>query len=300
MQLKEILQKTTQFLKDKGSPSARLDTELLLAAALKWERIKLYLNYEYPLTDEEMNIARDYVRRRANGEPVAYILGFKDFYNHAFKVNNAVLIPRPETETLVETAIELVSAETEEIIRVVDLGTGSGCIGLSLLAGCPETQLLAVDISPLAIEVAKENAERMEVSDRAHFLTTDAGMLETEQVESILGGRADMILANPPYISPDDPAVEKNVKKFEPQQALFSPENGLAHVREWADAALRIGRVGAMTMFEIGAEQGSSAAEIFKSTGRFQDVEIVKDLFGRERFIRARVAVENQTPMTSN
>lgn len=290
MQLKEILQKTTQFLKDKGSPSARLDTELLLAAALKWDRIKLYINYEYPMSEAELSIARDFVRRRAAGEPVAYILGAKDFYNHAFKVNNSVLIPRPETETIVETVIDIASNQTETIERIVDLGTGSGCIGLSILSSVPDAQLLAVDISEKAIDIARENAASLEVADRAQFLARDASALTANTVSDLLGGPADVIVANPPYIDSNDKAVEANVRKYEPQQALFSPDNGLSHIRQWAEVAAAIGRVGAFTMFEIGAEQGQAAAEIFRQGGRFENVEIGKDLFGRERFIRARIA----------
>ena len=290
LQLKEILQKTTQFLKDKGSPSARLDTELLLAAALKWDRIKLYINYEYPMSEAELGIARDFVRRRAAGEPVAYILGTKDFYNHSFKVNNSVLIPRPETETICETVIELATTQTESVERIVDLGAGSGCIGLSILTSVPDLQLLGVDISEGAVAVARENAEGLEVSDRAQFLCADAANLTLEKVQELIGGPADIIVANPPYIDPNDKAVEPNVRKYEPQQALFSSDRGLSHIRAWVDIAAAIGRDGAFTMFEIGAEQGQAAAEIFRQSGRFQDVEIAKDLFGRERFIRARVA----------
>ncbi len=292
MQLKDILQKTTQFLRDKGSPSARLDTEMLIASALKWDRIKLYLNYEYPLNEQELGIAREFVRRRASGEPVAYILGTKDFHNHSFKVNRAVLIPRPETESIVEAAIDFsneASEQADSSTRVVDLGTGSGCIGLSVIAGVPDAQLLGVDVSPLAIEVAKENAERLEVAERAHFLTANAGSITRTQVEETLGGAADMVLANPPYIDQLDPAVETNVKLFEPQEALFSPDHGLAHIRDWARVAGEIARDGALVMFEIGHEQGEAARGIFWTSGRFQDVEIVKDLSGRERFIRARV-----------
>ena len=291
VQLKDILQKTTQFLRDKGSPSARLDTELLISTALKWDRIKLYLNYEYPLSEEELTACRDFVRRRASGEPVAYILGYKDFYNHAFKVNRGVLIPRPETESLVETAIDF--AGKSSVSRVVDLGTGSGCIGLSVLKELADAQLLAVDLSPLAIEVASENAATLELSDRSHFLTMDAAVVESAHVTETLGDLADVILANPPYIGRNDPAVEKNVKMFEPQEALFSEEEGLAHIRQWASAASRIGREGALVMFEMGHEQGLLAKQIFLDIGRFQDVKIVKDLSGRDRFIKAFVGSQN-------
>jgi release factor glutamine methyltransferase len=295
VQLKDIIQKTTAFLRDKGSPSARLDTELLISAALQWERIKLYLNYEYPLTEDELTKCRDFVRRRASGEPVAYILGKKDFYNHSFKVSPAVLIPRPETETLVEEAIAFLKQQMpeEDEVRVIDLGAGSGCIGLSVLAEIQRARLLAVDISPEAIEVAKENAVSLGVEDRAVFHSGDAGKMPVDMIHELLGGSADVLLANPPYIDPNDPLVEGHVKKFEPAGALFSEDGGLRHIREWADRCAELVRPGAMVMFEIGHDQGEAALGIFEATESFQSVRIVKDLSDQDRFIRAVRAREN-------
>jgi release factor glutamine methyltransferase len=295
VQLKDIIQKTTAFLRDKGSPSARLDTELLISAALQWERIKLYLNYEYPLTEEELGKCRDFVRRRASGEPVAYILGKKDFYNHSFKVSPAVLIPRPETETLVEEAIAFARQQMPEagVIRVIDLGAGSGCIGLSVLAEVPQALLLAVDVSPEAVDVAKENASSVGVESRAIFHVGDASKMPANLVAETLGGPADILLANPPYIDAGDPLVEANVKKFEPTGALFSEDGGLRHIREWAERCADLVRPGALVMFEIGHDQGQSALGIFEATESFQNVRIVKDLSDQDRFIRAVRAQEN-------
>lgn len=286
MQVKDVIQKTTQFFREKGFESPRLDTELLIASALNWERMKLYLNYEYPLSDEELAKCRELVKRRSSGEPVAYILGEKGFFSHSFKVTSDVLIPRPETETLVETAIEWAKMNAPRA-RLVDLGTGSGCIGLSILSALPETSLLAVDISAGALAVAKENAARIEVAARAKWHGGDAGSLSPSIVESELGGLADMVLANPPYIAADDPDVQDNVRKFEPSTALFSGEEGLAHIRRWAVTAGQVARPGAFIMFEIGYNQGRAAKEIFENTGVFESVEIVRDLAGHERFVRA-------------
>lgn len=286
MQVKDVIQKTTQFFKDKGFESPRLDTELLVASALGWERMKLYINYDYPLKDEEVSQCRELVRRRANGEPVAYILGQKGFFSHDFKVTPDVLIPRPETETLVEQAIEWAKTNAPQA-KIVDLGTGSGCIGLSLLAALPETSLYTIDISEGAVAVAKENAERIGVSARASFIVGDAGMLTSGDVEEELGGLVDMVVANPPYIAPNDPDVQENVRKFEPSTALFSGDDGLEHVRKWSMVAGAIARAGAFVMFEIGHDQGRAAKEIFEKTGMFESIEIVRDLGGHERFIRA-------------
>jgi release factor glutamine methyltransferase len=285
MQVKEVLQKTTKFFRDKGFDSPRLETELLIASALGWERMKLYLNYEYPMTESELGACRDLVRRRASGEPSAYILGRKGFYNHTFKVNPAVLIPRPETEMLVEQASEWAKRESPAA-RVVDLGTGSGCIGLSVLAEVSGGRLCAVDISEAAISVARENAEALGLSSRATFICADADTLSEDVIVEVLGGRADLVVANPPYIAEDDPEVQEDVRKFEPKQALFAPDRGLGRIVAWAKTAATVARPGAFVMFEIGHEQGSQAQDIFSSTQMFRDVEIVRDHADRERFIR--------------
>lgn len=319
VQIKDVLQKTTLFFKDKGFTSARLDTELLIADALKWERVKLYLNYEYPLSPEELANCREAVRRRATGEPVAYILGRKDFYNHSFVVNSAVLIPRPETEQIVEDSASWLRANADiHNVRLLDLGTGSGCIGLSLLAELAaistkaavdantdvpinpvplQSRLLGVDISESAVEVAKLNAANLNLSESAKFLCRDVQLLRADEVLNVLGGRADVVVANPPYISPTDPAVENDVRRFEPALALFSDADGLSHIRLWAKQAGDLLRPGGFVMFEIGHEQGAAALEIFSILGFYEDVRIVKDLSGRDRFIRAthKTSVEGDT-----
>lgn len=292
MQIKEILQKTTDFFRNKGFDSPRLETELLISSALRWERMRLYLNHEYPLTEEELNACREFVKRRATGEPVAYIVGHKGFYKHSFKVTPAVLIPRPETESLVEEALTWAKKNCAQA-RVVDLGTGSGCVGISVLAELPDAKLLAVDISDAALAIAQTNAEEIGVNDRSTYLNKDAAMLDASVVKSTLGELADIVLANPPYIAQDDPDVQDSVRKFEPGVALFSDENGFSHIRAWARTAARIARPGAFIMFEIGHEQGARAKEIFAATTDYENVQIVKDLAGLERFIRATRKMEN-------
>jgi release factor glutamine methyltransferase len=288
MQVKEVILKTTQFFRDKGFESPRLDCELLMAKALKWERMKLYLNYEYPLSEAELSSCRELVRRRGQGEPVAYILGSKDFYNHSFRVSPAVLIPRPETEMIVERCAEWLKKQTDlEAPRIVDFGTGSGCIGLSVLAEAPTAQFLGVDISAEAIQVAEENASVLGFSNRAKFLCQSVSDLTSQIVGNALGGLADAIVANPPYIAVDSADVQTMVKKFEPQSALFSEESGLGHIRAWASKAGELSRAGAFVMFEIGYDQGAMASKIFSDCGLFKDIKIEKDLSGHDRFIRA-------------
>lgn len=288
LRIKDVLEKTTQFFREKGIESARLDTELLISSALKWERLKLYLNYDYPLSEEELAACRELVRRRASGEPVAYILGKKDFYKHSFIVNPAVLIPRPETELLVEGTIRWLNENcVESPARFVDFGTGSGCIGLSIAAEVEGSQWLGVDKSPQAIEVAQTNAMELGLTDRSHFLVSDVAELEAEKVTEILGDVPDAVVANPPYIAVNDPEVDPSVRRFEPDEALFSGADGLEHIRIWEVKAAELVRPGGLVIFEIGYKQGPIAHEIFSSSGRFEDIQILKDYSGFDRFVRA-------------
>ncbi len=287
--IKDVLEKTTRFFSDKGIESSRLDAELLISSALNWERMKIYLNYQYPLNETELTSCRDLVRRRAGGEPVAYILGKKGFYNHDFVVTPDVLIPRPETEMIVDDATAWLRPQATQFI--VDIGCGSGCIGLSLLAELPDARLLAVDISEGAIAVAKLNAEQIGVTDRATFLCRDAAGLTPEEVSAVFSAPADAVVANPPYIAPGDPLVQPGVKNFEPGLALFSEDRGLSHIRGWARVAARVARPGAFVMFEMGHDQALSAREIFAMD--YSDVIIKRDLAGHDRYVRAFVGVTN-------
>lgn len=284
--VKDVLQKATQFFRDKGIETARLDAELLIASALQWERMKIYLNYEYPLSEAEIALCRDHVRRRAGGEPVAYILGHRGFYNHDFKVTPAVLIPRPETEQIVEETVAWMRANDAR--SIVDFGTGSGCLGLSLLAEIPESRLVTIDISPEALAVAKENAQSMELSERVVFIEGDVAEVKSAEICDALTTQADVVVANPPYIAENDPDVEASVRRFEPATALFAADDGLNCIRSWSRKAGEVLRTGGWVMFEIGHQQGQAAQALFIETEQFEDVNIVKDLSGRQRFIRAR------------
>lgn len=285
VQLKEIIQKTAEFFKNKGIESARLDAELLIGSVLKLSRVELYLKFDYPLKESELDACRDLVRRRLTGEPVAYILGYKDFFKSTFIVSKDVLVPRPETEELVESALQF--AKVNDVHRIIDLGTGSGCIGLSLIKDLPTARLLALDISDGALQIAGKNAEALQVQERVSFVKADAGELSASDSDQYLGGLADVVVANPPYISNNDPNVAAGVRAHEPATALFAENDGLREIERWAIVAGRVARPGAFVMFEIGAEQGQKAREIFSNTGKFERIEIVKDLSGRDRFIRS-------------
>ncbi len=283
MMLKEILDKTTQFFKDKKIPSARLDAEILLSHGLKLKnRMDLYLKFDQPVGEAELSVCRELVRRRSLHEPVAYIVGSKGFYNHTFKVTPAVLIPRPETELLVEQAFEWLEKNNITKPNVLDLGCGSGCIGLSILAKYPDAQLTMVDISADALAVAKENAEQMKLSN-IRWLKADVGSVDfSDQLKNEF---FDLILANPPYIDIQDSRVEASVKNFEPQTALFAPDQGLQFLKNWSQKMLSHLKQTSMMGFEMGCDQGTEMKNWFQSFNTFADVKVVKDLSSLDRHI---------------
>lgn len=288
MLVKDVVQKTAAFFKEKGIESSRLDAELLISSALNWERIQIYLKFDYPMSEVELSACREFVRRRGQGEPVAYILGQKDFYDSSFLVGPGVLVPRPETEGLVERALEFAkSREAGVPFRVVDFGSGSGCVGLSILKAIPAARLLAVDASPIAIEMTKKNADRLGLADRCEALCAGVEILTREQVEGAVGGPVDMVVANPPYVAETDPSLAPDVRRHEPALALFSGDDGFAHIREWAAKASGILSPNGRAIFEIGTGQGARTREIFDAVGGFRAAAIEKDLAGHERYARA-------------
>jgi release factor glutamine methyltransferase len=280
MNLKEVLDRTVQFFKDKKIETPRLDTEILLTEALGYKnRVDLYLKFDQPLKDEELVKSRDFVRRRSQGEPVAYIIGKKDFYGYTFQVNDNVLIPRPETELLVEEALKWIQKNGIDNPKILDLGCGSGCIGITLLKKIPNATLVAVDKSAEALQVAKQNAQNLQVGDRAEFVHSDSLDLKFD------AKTFDLILSNPPYIAEDDPNVQAEVKAFEPEMALFADDNGFQALKAWAKHAAPWLKEKAWMGFEMGATQGPTMKEYFSSLKIFDEVRIVKDLAGLDRHI---------------
>lgn len=281
MKIKEMLDKTIVFFKNKNFESARLDAELLICHALKIKnRVDLYVKFDQPLSEEEINLSRDYVVRRSKGEPVAYILGHKDFYHHQFLVSSSVLIPRPETELLVEEAITWSEEQAEDKdLRILDLGCGSGCIGLSLAKHNLKAHVTLVDISEEALETAKKNALHLQVEKQCEFILSDVQDLKFSPHSF------DIIVGNPPYIAPEDTNVDENVKKFEPHIALFAEENGLKKLKSWTDLAKSWVKQPGLVLFEMGKDQGPQMLEHFKQTQTFSQVRIKKDFSGFDRHI---------------
>ena len=190
----DILRLSTTYLGDHGSSSARLDSELLCAQALGLRRIDLYLQFDRPLDDQELTMIRDLVRRRGKGEPVAYITGTREFYGRPFAVTPDVLIPRPDTETLIQRAIAYLGDRLGAQLRVADLGTGSGCIAITLGAEVPGMRVFATDISAAALGVARANAAALGI---------DVEFVEASWADT-LEGAFDLIVSNPPYVTTEE------------------------------------------------------------------------------------------------
>lgn len=281
LKLKEVLDKTIIFFKEKKIETARLDAEILISSALSLNRIDLYLKFDQPLSESEASKCRDFVRRRAGGEPVAYIIGEKHFAGHKFFISTGVLIPRPETELLYEAAIQWIenhfSAETP--FHVVDLGSGSGCISLSLLKKYPQAQATLVDISESAITCAKKNADLLGVSERVQFLNQDAMSVDAAS-HSI-----DVLISNPPYIAHGDVNVEESVKKYEPHIALYADQDGLEKIKSWSTHFKNKLKSKSFVGFEFGHKQGSQVLKHFQEDLGFLTAKIIKDYSGHDRHI---------------
>ena len=221
--ISSLLNWTVNYFKSKNIESARLDAEVLLSHVLGQERIYLYVHFDEPMEQAELGKFREYVKKRAQHVPVAYIIGEKEFMGLPFKVTPDTLIPRPDTEILVENV--LANLAEDETVQIVDIGTGSGAIILSLLANLPKARGKTVDIAVKAVEVAKENAVRLQVADRCEFLVGDL-------FAPLQDSKFDVIVSNPPYIPQKDIAtLEVDVRAYEPVSALTDGGDGLSYYR---------------------------------------------------------------------
>lgn len=274
----KVLDWTKQYFAEKGLENPRLDAEILLCSVLKCQRITLYVHFDQPLEEHELAQYRGYVARRAAAEPLAYILGSRAFMKYDFKVTPDVLVPRPETELLVECAAKL--AGFIERPQILDIGTGSGAIIVSLLDMLPEAHGTAVDVSPGALAVAKENAANIGVAERLQFVRSDLySALPRDAV-------FDVIISNPPYIpSADIAGLAADVKR-EPRLALDGGADGLNFYRRIIAGSTAHLKDGGFMAFEIGINQGSAVAELCRSHG-FGVVAVRRDYAGIERMVFA-------------
>ena len=270
-----VLTWTTDFFKQKGLESARLDAEVLLAHVLNKKRIELYTGFDLPLAEQELTSYRELVKRRAKAEPVAYLIGTQGFFDIELKVDKRVLIPRPETELLTELAVKQCKRDGV----VLDVGTGSGAILLSVLNGRPDLRGVATDVSQDALDVARENASRLGLLDRIEWRL---GPL----FQPVQGRRFAAILSNPPYVAHSD-ALPADVAEYEPHVALFAPEQGLSVLLALMQQAGTMLEADGFVALECGKGQAETVAEAAKQAG-FAEVQCHRDLADILRVVEAK------------
>jgi len=272
-----VLQASTDYLKKRKIDNARLNAEHLLAHLLERKRIELYLEFERELTETELAPLRDLVRRRGEGVPLQHLLGTVEFCGLTFVCDQRAMVPRPETEELVESLIATCQLRLAE--RIVDIGTGSGVIALTLAAKFPETKVYALDISEDALALARSNAERLGLTERVHFFKSN--LLEN------LSERFDLIVANLPYISPQDRQSLSSEVLHDPAIALFSGTRGDELIRNLIEQAPPHLQPNGLLALEIGIGQSEPLRE-FLVQKNFHDIESKKDYSGTLRFLFAR------------
>lgn len=272
----DVLSRTTGYLEGKGVENARLDTELILARALGLPRIELYTQHDRPLSEAELAAARPLVERRGRREPLAYVLGEWGFRKLMLKIDANVLVPRPETEIVVDRCLALIR-ELETPV-VLDIGTGSGAIALSIASEHPGARVVATDISEGALAVARENGERCGVADRVELVR---GHLTAH-----VHGAFDLVVSNPPYVPPGDwDALQPEIRLYEPREAVV----GVGQTAAVARRALPLLVPGGWLVLEVGDGQAHEVADELGSLG-YADVRISPDLAGRPRVVEARWA----------
>lgn len=280
MTILEVINRTVPYLTKCGVDSPRLNIELLLAHVLGKKRLDLYLEFDRELDAATLDRLRTLVKRRAAGEPLQYVTGEAEFCGLKFAVDRRVLIPRPETELLVEVVTRRIANRSVPAL-IVDVGTGSGCIAVALAKALPAAEIVAVDVSEAALEVARANAARHGVEKKIRFFQSD---LLQNLPDSF---RADAVVANPPYIAEGELAkLPKEVRDFEPVHALLAGEDGLQVIRRLVNETKRVLVPAGFLAMEIGAGQCEAVRGMFVEGG-YEVAEVQKDLQGHDRVIVA-------------
>lgn len=278
--VKRLLTWTADFLKKKGSESPRLDAEVLLSHVLSWPRVQLYTHFEQEVEEGARSAFRELVKKRAEGAPVAYLVGRKEFFSLPMIVSPAVLIPRPDTETAVVVALDCLKGKHAP--RVVDVGTGSGCLALAIAKHHPTAQIIAIDFSGEALAVARQNAEVLGLGQRVEFREGDV-LAPVGDEDSF-----DLIVSNPPYIPSGDIAgLEAGVRDFEPRLALDGGPDGLLMVGRLIEEAHRLLKPDGDLVLEIGADQEAPVRALIVSRGGFAPSTTIRDAANHPRVIRA-------------
>jgi len=283
-----LLTWTTDYLKSHGSESPRLDAEVLLAHARDCERIMLYAAFDEVVADDVRGKFRELVKRRAEGTPVAYLVGKREFYSLSFHVTPDVLIPRPETEFVVVAALDALkipdpNSQIPNSSLIADVGTGSGAIGVTIAKHAPQVRVVAIDISSSALAVAKENAATHSVADRMEFIQGD--LLAPLTAES----RFCLIASNPPYIGENEiGTLSPSVIQHEPRQALIAGPTGTEVIERLIPQAAERLLAGGWLILEVSPLIARQVVDLFEADGRFEEATVTKDLAGLARVVKAQ------------
>lgn len=277
-----LLQWTTNYLKQHGADSARLDAEVLLAEALGTQRIQLYARFDEVPGEDKRTAFRELVRRRAEGTPVAYLVGRREFYSLSFRVTPDVLIPRPETEFVVMRLLDLAKPADREW-SIADVGTGSGVIAICAAKRLPACQVVALDLSQKALDVARQNAREHGVGERIEFLESDLF------ANAPPGRLFDFVVSNPPYVAESEVAqLSRDVRDYEPRHALVAGPSGTEVIARLINQAAARLTPGGWFLTEISPQIEGAVRELFQSNTCFELAPTVKDLAGLARVIQAQ------------
>ncbi|MFC1513376.1 peptide chain release factor N(5)-glutamine methyltransferase [candidate division KSB1 bacterium] len=283
MNLLELLKVSIEHLKSQGLDNPKTSCEILLAHTLNMKRLDLYLNYDLQLKESEISEFRKLYKRRLNREPLQYILGETEFMSLPFKINTDVLIPRPETELLVEKIIDFCKSKwTDKPLKILDIGSGSGNISVSLAHYLSESEVIGIDVSPESIKVAEANGKLNNVQDRVRFIVEDILSVDEDHPDF---KDLNVIVSNPPYVTTDSMDIlQKEVIDHEPHAALFAGKDGMIFFRKIASIAKNRLNEGGLLVFETGYDIGEKVKSLVMENG-FRDVNLIKDYAGINRIV---------------
>jgi release factor glutamine methyltransferase len=282
--IQKLLNWTTEYLTNKGVDSPRLSSELLLSHALGLKRIELYTQFDKQVPQQQLDLLHEMVKRAGLHEPVVYLTGKTEFYSLELDITADCLIPRPETELLVQRAIEFLRTRSG-IQYICDLCTGSGCIAVAIAKNVPDARVTATDISAAALEIAARNVEKHRLKERIQLLCGD---LFEPIIQQLDVNQFDLIVCNPPYVSTAEyEKLDKNVKDFEPASALLAGFDGLDVYLRIIKKVDEFLKPGAALMLEIGYAQGPAVRKLLEQTGAFAQIKIEKDHQDNDRVVTA-------------
>ncbi len=283
--IQKLLNWVTEYLTAKGIEAPRLSAELLLSHVLGLKRIELYTQFDKPVAPEQRDQLRDLVKRAGQNEPVAYLTGKTEFYSLELEITRDCMIPRPETELLVQRAVEFLRTR-DGLQFACDLCTGSGCIAVAIAKNFSAARIIATDISDAALAVASRNVEKHQLAERITLLCGD---LFEPLLRPLDVAGFDLIVCNPPYVSSAEyDNLDKNVKDYEPRLALHAGADGLDVYRRIVEKIDQFLKPGAGLMLEIGYAQGLAVRELLEQTGAFADIKVEKDYHDNDRIVTAR------------